>query len=288
MIYLIKLFKYLKNYTGQMVISMLLLMLSVILSMTQPKVIEWVIDKGISAGNLGNILYGALGILLLGLLGNVANLFSGFALIKAGQGMSHEVRSDLFKKIVSFSFLNFDKWRTGELLVRLNSDVNTVRMFVRMGLFMIVQSMVTIAGSIFFMFLTDVRLATIMSVIMSGTFILSLSFVSIMRPLFMSMRKKLDELNNTLQENLAGSKVVRAFNRQVFEKDKFKYKNLDIYKLSLKVGYLFGSLCPLCFSWATCLLLLCCGLVAQRSSLIIIPTPQALHWVSSPHSTTMR
>ena len=244
MIYLLKLFKYLKKYTRHMVISMLFLVLSVILSMIQPKVIEWVIDMGITAGNLSNILYGALGILLLGIFGNVANLFSGFALIKAGQGMSHEVRSDLFKKIVSFSFLNFDKWRTGELLVRLNSDVNTVRMFVRMGLFMIVQSMVTIILSIFFMFLTDIRLATIMSIIMGGTFILSLAFVSVMRPLFMRMRKKLDELNNTLQENLAGSKVVRAFNRQIFEKDKFSSKNLDIYKLSLKVGYLFGVFMP--------------------------------------------
>ncbi len=244
MIYLLRLLKYLKNYTRQMVISMLFLILSVIFSMIQPKLIEWVIDKGISAGILNNILYGALGILLLGIFGNVANLFSGFALIKAGQGLSHEVRSDLFKKILSFSFLNFDKWRTGELLVRLNSDVNTVRMFVRMGLFMIVQSMVTIVGSIFFMFLTDVRLATIMSIIMGGTFILSLAFVSVMRPLFMKMRKKLDELNNTLQENLAGSKVVRAFNRQIFEKDKFSFKNLDIYKLSLKVGYLFGVFMP--------------------------------------------
>jgi ATP-binding cassette, subfamily B, multidrug efflux pump len=244
MIYLLKLFKYLKKYTRHMVISMLFLILSVILSMIQPKVIEWVIDSGITAGNLDNILYGAAGILILGILGNAANLFSGFSLIKAGQGMSHEVRSDLFKKIVSFSFLNFDKWRTGELLVRLNSDVNTVRMFVRMGLFMIVQSLVTIILSIFFMFLTDVRMATIMSIIMGGTFILSLAFVSVMRPLFMKMRKKLDELNNTLQENLAGSKVVRAFNRQVFEKDKFNFKNLDIYKLSLKVGYLFGVFMP--------------------------------------------
>ena len=75
------------------------------------------------------------------------------------------------------------------------------------------------------MFLTDVRLATIMSIIMGGSLLLSISFVSIMRPLFMKMREKLDELDNTLHENLAGSKVVRAFNRQVFEKEKFYIKN---------------------------------------------------------------
>ena len=244
MIYLLRLFAYLKNYKRHMTISMFFLVVSVILNMIQPKLIEWVIDNGIGEGITGNIVYGASGILLLGLIGNASNLISGFSLIKAGQGLSHEVRSDLFKKIVSFSFVNFDKWRTGELMVRLNSDVNTVRMFIRMGLFMIVQSMATIFLSIVFMFLTDIHLATIMAIIMGGTFVLSLIFVSIMRPLFMKMREKLDELNNTLQENLAGSKVVRAFNRQVHEKKKFSKKNRDIYRISLKVGYLFGTFMP--------------------------------------------
>ncbi len=244
MIYLFRLFAYLKNYKHHMALFMFLTVVSVIFTMIQPKLIEWVIDKGIAAGVSKNIVYGAAGIFLLGLIGNASNLIGGFSLIKAGQGVSHDIRSDLFRKIVSFSFVNFDKWRTGELMVRLNSDVNTVRMFIRMGLFMIVQSMVTIFGSIIFMFLTDVRLATIMSIIMGGTLILSLAFVSIMRPLFMKMRVKLDELNNTLQENLAGSKVVRAFNRQTYEIKKFSVKNRDIYKISLKVGYLFGTFMP--------------------------------------------
>ncbi len=247
MIYLFKLFAYLRNYKRHMTLFMFLTVLSVIFTMLQPKLIEWVIDEGIVAGTGKNIIYGAAGIFLFGLVGNAANLFGGFSLIRVGQGLSHDVRSDLFKKIVSFSFVNFDKWRTGELMVRLNSDVNTVRMFIRMGLFMIVQSMVTIFGSIIFMFLTDVRLASIMSVIMGGTLILSLAFVSVMRPLFMKMRVRLDELNNTLQENLAGSKVVRAFNRQDHEIEKFSIKNRSIYRISLKVGYLFGSFMPFMF-----------------------------------------
>jgi ATP-binding cassette subfamily B protein len=60
----------------------------------------------------------------------------------------------------------------------------------------------------------------------------------------MKMRVKLDELNNTLQENLAGAKVVRAFNRQVLEKDKFSVKNRDIFLITLKIGYLFATFMP--------------------------------------------
>ena len=244
MIYLFKLFTYLRKYKRHMVLFLFFLTISVAFNMIQPKLVEWAIDEGITKGVVKNIIYGSVGILLLGLIGNASNLLSGFLLIKAGQGLSHEVRSDLFKKILSFSFVNFDKWRTGELMVRLNSDVNTIRMFIRMGFFMITQSMMTIIISVFFMFITDVRLATIMSFVMGGTLLLSISFVSIMRPLFMKMREKLDELNNTLQENLAGSKVVRAFNRQVYEKEKFNKKNWNIYKMTLKIGYLFSSFLP--------------------------------------------
>lgn len=244
MIYLFRLLTYLKKYKRHMLLSLFYLTVSVVLTMIQPRLTEWVIDKGIRAGVIRNIIYGAVWILVLGVISNVLYFASGFLLIKSEQGLGHEVRSDLFKKIVSFSFINFDKWRIGELMVRLVSDVNVVRMSIRMGLFMFVQSLVTILGSVIFMFLINVHLATIMSFIMGGTFILSISFVTIMRPLFLKMRKKLDELNNTLQENLAGSKVVRAFNRQVYEKEKFNVKNRNLYMISLKIGYLFSTFMP--------------------------------------------
>ena len=118
MIYLLRLFKYLKKYPRRMVFSMFFLVVYVTFNMIQPKLMEWVIDKGIDAGITRNIIYGAAGILFLGLFGNASSLISRFSLIKAGQGLSHDVRCDLFKKIVSFSFVNFDKWRTGEFMVR--------------------------------------------------------------------------------------------------------------------------------------------------------------------------
>ena len=161
-----------------MIFFLIFLIISILLTLAQPKLIEWAIDNGISTGVVNNIITGAVGILLLGIIGNLSNLISGYLLIKSSQGMGHELRGSLFKKIVSFSFINFDKWRTGELMVRLNSDVNTVRMFVRMGLLMLVQSLLWIIGSVFFMFLTDIHLASIMAVIMGGTFIFSITFIT--------------------------------------------------------------------------------------------------------------
>ncbi len=227
-----------------MVLALIFLAISVVLNLTQPKFIEWAVDSGITAGIVRNILIGSVGIFLLGIVGNLANLVSGYLFIRSGQGMAHELRGSMFRKVVSFSFVNFDKWRTGELMVRLNSDVNTVRMFVRMGLFMIAQSIVMIIGSVVFMFNTDVRLASIMALLMGGTLAFSITIVSFLRPLFMKMRTKLDELNNTLQENLAGAKVVRAFNRQLFEKEKFELKNRGFYMMAIRIGYFFSIILP--------------------------------------------
>ena len=244
MINLFRLFAYLRKYTSFMIFSLIFLAISSILNLTQPKLTEWAIDSGITPGIVRNIIMGGVGIFLLGLVGNLANLISGYLLIRSGQGMAHELRGSMFRKVVSFSFMNFDGWRTGELMVRLNSDVNTVRMFVRMGLFMIAQSIVMIIGSVVFMFHTDVRLASIMALLMGGTLAFSITIVSFLRPLFLKMRAKLDDLNNTLQENLAGAKVVRAFNRQLFEREKFGLKNRGFYMTAIKIGYLFGIVMP--------------------------------------------
>ena len=244
MINLFRLFVYLRKFASFMIFSLVFLAISAILNLTQPKLVEWAVDSGITPKILRNIVMGGVGIFLLGVVGNLANIISGYLLIRSGQGMAHGLRGSMFRKVVCFSFINFDKWRTGELMVRLNSDVNTVRMFVRMGLFMIAQSIVMIVGSVVFMFHTDVRLASIMALLMGCTLAFSITVVSFLRPLFLKMRAKLDDLNNTLQENLAGAKVVRAFNRQSFEKEKFGSKNRGFYMMAIRIGYFFSIILP--------------------------------------------
>ena len=106
MINLFRLFVYLRKYASFMIFSLIFLTISTILNLTQPKLIEWVIDNGISTEMVNNIVIGAVGILLLGIIGPLSYLISGYLLIKSSQGMGHELRESLFKKIVSFSFSN--------------------------------------------------------------------------------------------------------------------------------------------------------------------------------------
>jgi ATP-binding cassette subfamily B protein len=127
-----------------------------------------------------------------------------------------------------------------------------------MGMFMIVQSVIMIFGTVIAMYLTDPRLAGIMAIFMPLTLALFVGVALFIRPLFMKARIALDEINNTLQENLAGAKVVRAFARQGQELQKFKLRNQKLYDVSQNVGYKLALFFPLFF------------LIAQLATVIVI------------------
>jgi ATP-binding cassette subfamily B protein len=172
--------------------------------------------------------------------------------------MGYVMRNALYRKVMGFSFQNLDHWRTGELMVRLNSDVNTVRMFVRMGMFIVVQSVIMIVGTVIAMYLRDPGLAGIMAIFMPFTLAMFFAVATYIRPLFMKARAALDELNNTLQENLAGAKVVRAFARQGQELSKFGIRNKKLLDINLNVGYKLALFFPVFF------------LIAQLATVIVI------------------
>lgn len=241
---LLKTMGFLKPYKTNIALSMLLLLLSSGAMLLQPKLSEWAVDDGIAAENPQVVITAAAIILVLTIVSSFLMFLSGKSLIKASQGSAFDIRRDLFARIASFSFSNFDKWRTGELMVRLNSDVNMVRMFFRMGLLMLIQALFILIGAIILMYRTDAGLAGLMSAIMGGILVLFIIFSFFLRPMISKAREVVDKLNNTLQESLAGSKLVRAFSRQNLEKEKFKKKNVDNYDISMKVGVFLSFLMP--------------------------------------------
>jgi ATP-binding cassette, subfamily B, multidrug efflux pump len=258
MLSLLRLFRFLQGSVGALVLSLILLLSSTGLELIQPRLIEHAIDSGIKTGNVAAVLWDAAGIIITALLAAALGLASGYTLIKSSQKMGYKMRNALYRKVMSFSFENLDRWRTGELMVRLNSDVNTIRMFVRMGLFILVQSVIMIIGTLIAMYLTNRGLANIMAIFMPLTLILFFGVAIYIRPLFMKARTALDELNNTLQENLAGAKVVRAFARQNQELDKFRIRNKNLYDVSQNVGVKLSLLFPMFF------------LIANLATLIVL------------------
>ncbi len=244
---LFRLFSFLKGHAGKAAAAFLLMAGGTSATLVQPKLLQEAVDGGIGSGLPTLVVVSALGIFGFALLSGGLQFGSSVLLIRAGHGMAYGLRNALFKKILSLSFGNFDKRRTGEIIVRVNSDVNTVRTFVRMGLLMMLQSILMLAGSLILMYSTNAYLARIMTIVLPGTLVLFLVFATIIRPLILKLREKLDRVNNVLQENLAGAKLVRAFAGQARENARFDEANTDHYRLSLRVGYIIASLFPLLF-----------------------------------------
>ncbi len=244
---LARLFRYLRNYITPVLISLVLTLLATGFNLVQPELIQRAVDFGISQGEVRSVVVASLALFATAVLAGGFHLASGILLVRAGQGMSFDIRNDLYRKIMSFSFENLDRWRTGELLVRTNSDVNTIRMFVRLGLLMMIQSIIMLVGSLVFMFLKNPELSRVMFILLPGTLVIFFVLASFLRPMIMKVRERLDALNNSIQENLAGAKVVRAFARQDHEKARFNERNTDFLKLSLKVGYAFALAFPFIF-----------------------------------------
>ena len=216
-------------------------------NLVQPKIVERAIDFGVSRGEVRSIVIAALALFGAAILSGALHMASGVLLVRAGQGMAYQLRNNLFAKIMSFSFGNLDRWRTGELLVRANSDVNSVRMFVRLGLLIMIQSILLLIGSLIVMYRTNARLSVVMLIVLPGTLGLFFVLAILIRPMIMKVRSRLDALNNALQENLAGAKVVRAFARQAYEEERFGERNREFLKLSLRVGYIIAVAFPFLF-----------------------------------------
>lgn len=244
---LFKMMIYLKKYKKKMIISFISLMIVATFNLVQPKIIEWIIDKGIAGNNLSLVLLGSGGILLAAVFAGGFDFLSARLLIASAQGQSYDLRSDIYKKVISFSFSNLDKWRTGELMVRVNSDVTTLRMFVRMGLFMLIQSILMLLGSLIIMFYTNAKLASVMAVILPFTLLVFFLIANKIRPAFLKVKEAQDKLNNILQENLSGVKVIKSFCSQDYEQKRFVSKNTDLLSISLKVGYVMSMMMPFLF-----------------------------------------
>ncbi len=280
---LLKILKYLKNYKIIVIIAISILIISVFAELINPMITQWTIDCGIGIeegelnpsemqnrvefcgvetkedvinGDTTKVVLGGIVIFLFAVVAGGLNFISGRFIIKSSQGMGYDLRNDLYKKVTGFSFSNLDKWRTGELMIRMNSDVNLLKMFIRMGLFMIVQSIFMIIGGLIGMMNVSPRLTQIMLFVIPGIMVMLVIFIVFVRPLFIKVRRKLDIVNNTLQETLAGAKVVRSFSRQDYEVDKFIGRNKDFLKLYMKVGYLLSVLFPFLFFIASITLII--------------------------------
>jgi len=240
-----KLIPFLKPYIIYVILAPLFMVVEVICDLAQPTLLARIVDEGVLKNNFSLILN--TGILMIfiafiGLIGGVGcTIFSSYV----GQNFGRDLRNTLFKKIQNFSFYNIDKFRTSSLITRLTNDVTQLQNLVMMSLRIVVRAPLLFIGGIIMAISINKKLSLI---ILGAIPFLIMVFIFIMKksfPLFSNVQKRIDELNNVVRENLSGVRLIRAFMRVDYEKERFKSANTALMNAIIKALMLMIFAMPL-------------------------------------------
>jgi len=235
---------FVKPYWQASILAVVLLMGVVMADLLIPRLTQRVIDDGIAQDNMTVILTTSLMMLGAAVLSALFAIGNTVLSVRVGQSVSADLRSRLVRKVQAFSFGNLDRIQTGQLLVRATSDVNQVQSIVLMSLRMLVRAPLWMIGSVIMLILTSPQLALMMALLVPLVLGLVWIFAVKARPLFLTVQKRLEKLNQVLQENLAGVRVVKAFVRVEHENARFDQVNLGLTTQTVKVIRLLAVLLP--------------------------------------------
>jgi ATP-binding cassette subfamily B protein len=201
------------------------MVLEVVMDLMQPRLIARIIDNGIMQRDMAVVLNTGLLMVGLALLGAVGGIGCTAFSVLASQGFGTDLRNALFRKVQSLSFANLDRLETGSLITRLTNDITQVQEIVSMMLRIMVRAPLLLLGSLVLAIITSPRLA-LMLLLLGPLVIGALAWViSRGYRLFGAVQRKLDNVNTVIQENLAGVRLVKAFVRGEYEKQRFGAAN---------------------------------------------------------------
>ncbi len=239
--------KFLYPYWKESALAMVLLALVVVADLSIPRLVQVIIDRGIANNDLRLIFTTSLIMISASIISALLAIGNTLFSVRVAQRFAADVRKSLFQKIQSFSFGNLDDFQTGQLLVRSTSDINQLQMLVMMSLRMFTRAPLMLVGSIGLMIATNRELAMLMLLLLPLTLVLTAIFVRVAQPIFLGVQRKLDNLNQVLQENLSGIMVVKAFVRRSFESERFGVANSELMDQSIKVAKTLSVLFPTMF-----------------------------------------
>ena len=235
---------HLQGYKRQALLSPVLIVLEVVCELLLPLVMAEIVDTAIPAGDEGYIFQLGILMLVLALAAMACGVGSAKYATFASQGFGANLRQCLFDKVQEFSFADIDRFSSASLITRMTNDVNAMTMMLSMGLRMLVRAPVMLAAALVISITLNARLALVLAVVIPLMILVIGVLMKLCTKLFETVQKRIDALNNTLQENLVAVRVVKAFVRGNFERKKFKQANDDLMQAGLAVGLRIIAILP--------------------------------------------
>lgn len=242
--------KYVKQYLHFAILAGLFMIGEVMMDLVQPGIMSSIVDDGVLGLNNGGVgdlrIIWRLGLQMTGLV-----LFGGFCgslnnmfVHMSGQNIGNEIRKDCFRRIMTFSFPQLDRFGTGSLVTRVTNDITQVQNFVSQFVRGMIRTSMLMFGSIYFMFRLNRDFGLI--VLCAFPFIVGcLAFcMAKANPLFSKLQAYLDSINSIMQEDVSGIRIIKACVREAYEKIRFGKANEELIKTQLRVLVIFAFMNP--------------------------------------------
>lgn len=205
---------------------------------------SYIVDIGIANGDTGYIMkIGGLMLLIAG-VGTICAVIASFLSSKTSMGFGRDLRGEIFEHVEDFSLEEFDQIGTSSLITRTTNDVTQVQQVTMMMLRMMVRAPLMCIGGIIMAISKDAKLSIIIVVVVPVIALFMTIIAKKGMPLFKIMQEKIDRLNLVLREKLTGIRVIRAFNRVDYEKERFNEANRDLTDTAIKVNRIMAAAMP--------------------------------------------
>ena len=249
--------KYIKQYKKDSILTPIFVIGEVVMEVVIPFLMAKIIDVGIQNGDLNYIFKIGIVLVVSAFLSLTFGMLSGRYAAKASAGFAKNLRQGMFYNIQNYSFTNIDKFSTSSLVTRLTTDVTNVQQAFQMIIRILVRAPIMLIFAFFMVFSINTTLAWIFVFTMPVLAVVLFFIAITAHPYFEKVFKKYDTLNRVVGENLNAIRVVKAYNREEHEEEKFGKVNNEVYNLFKKAEKIVAFNGPaMQLAIYTCILLL--------------------------------
>ena len=242
-----RLLSYMKAYRKESLLGPLFKMLEASFELLVPLVVASMVDVGIRGRDVSYVLRMGGILVLLGIIGLACSLTAQYFAARAATGAATAMRNNLFSHIAGLSYTEIDQIGASTLITRMTSDINQVQNGINMTLRLLLRSPFVVFGAMIMAFTVDVRAAMVFAVTIPVLCVIVFGIMLVSMPLYQSVQRQLDRVLLTTRENLMGVRVIRAFNRQDSEKEKFEKENSGLVQMQVFVGKISALLNPVTY-----------------------------------------
>ncbi|HHX74175.1 MAG TPA: ABC transporter ATP-binding protein, partial [Firmicutes bacterium] len=241
---MLKLMRYLKPVRFLVILSLLLVMVRALSDLYLPRLTADIVNIGIMNGDAGFILRVSGLMLGIAVLGGVCAVLNAYFSARASAGFARILREEVFTHVESFSLSEFDRIGTATLITRTTNDITQLQQFTMMAIRMMVMAPMMSIGGTLMAVSKDPTLSLVFVVALPLLFLVITIVGRKGLPLFREMQEKLDRLNLIFRERLTGIRVIRAFNRDQYEQDRFQDANTEYTDTAIYVHRIMSVMMP--------------------------------------------